>query len=110
MDRFSLAAMVALAALCLLVGVLPGLVIDALGPVVQTAVGDSMPIQSHRVAVDRAGRGEPELLQRPLVAVFIPHSARWPRPHNGRSAALRRAPAWDCGFPDPNPAIHHREL
>ena len=34
-DRFSLAAMFLLAALCLLAGILPGFVIDALAPVTQ---------------------------------------------------------------------------
>src|SRR5258707_3220927 len=43
-DRFSLAAMVALAALCLAAGILPGLFIDALAPVAQTLVGDRMPV------------------------------------------------------------------
>src|SRR5262249_55723754 len=42
-DRASLTAMFAFAALCLLAGVLPGLVIDALAPVVQTLVGARMP-------------------------------------------------------------------
>src|SRR5262249_58641618 len=45
-DRASLAAMFSFAALCLLAGVLPGLVIDALAPVVQGLVGTRMPQQS----------------------------------------------------------------
>ena len=45
-DRFSLAAMFALAALCLVAGILPGLVIDALAPVVQGLVGARMPVQT----------------------------------------------------------------
>ena len=45
-DRFSLAAMFALAALCLLAGMLPGFVIDALAPVVQALVGARMPAQA----------------------------------------------------------------
>src|SRR5690349_13886418 len=44
-DRFSLGAMFALAALCLIAGILPGLFIDALGPVAKIMVGDSMPLQ-----------------------------------------------------------------
>src|SRR3954453_4868797 len=38
-DRFSLAAMFAFAALCLLAGILPGFVIDGLAPAVQGIVG-----------------------------------------------------------------------
>ena len=44
-DRFSRAAMFVLAGLCLLAGVLPGLVIDALAPAAQAAVGARMPAQ-----------------------------------------------------------------
>ena len=62
-DRFSLAAMFAFAALCLLAGILPGFVIDALAPVVQSLVGARMPAQSGvALAVDRADRREPQLL------------------------------------------------
>src|SRR4026209_1809529 len=44
-DRFSLAAMFFFAALCLVAGVLPGLFIDALAPVVHSLVGARMPVQ-----------------------------------------------------------------
>src|SRR6266568_3258780 len=46
-DTSSLAAMFILAALCLIAGILPGLFIDALAPVVQALVGDRMPVQSN---------------------------------------------------------------
>src|SRR5690348_13968340 len=45
-DRFSLMAMFILAALCLLAGILPGFVIDALAPVSQTLIGGRMPVQA----------------------------------------------------------------
>ena len=44
-DRFSLAAMFLLAALCLLAGILPGLFIDALAPVSSALIGARMPVQ-----------------------------------------------------------------
>src|SRR5260370_10318040 len=44
-DRFSLVAMFAFAGLCLLAGILPGLVIAGLAPVVGGLVGDPMPTQ-----------------------------------------------------------------
>src|SRR5690242_4102759 len=44
-DRFSLAAMFLLAALCLIAGILPGIFIDALAPVLEGLVGDRMPVQ-----------------------------------------------------------------
>src|SRR6185295_8109388 len=44
-DRCSLAAMFILAALCLLAGILPGPVIDALSPVTLEILGGRMPLQ-----------------------------------------------------------------
>ena len=64
-DRLALAAMAILATLCLLAGVFPGQAIDALG------AGDASRHRRpyadavlDRLAVDRAGRREPKLLQR----------------------------------------------
>ena len=70
-DRFALATMAILATLCLLAGVFPGQAIDAVSPATQAAIGapyaDAV---LDRLAVDRAGRREPELLQRaPGVSV-----------------------------------------
>jgi hydrogenase-4 component B len=45
-DRWSLAAMFGLAALCLLAGILPGFVIDGLSPVTLSLIGDRMPVQT----------------------------------------------------------------
>src|SRR5215208_1933876 len=42
-DRWSLAAMFILAALCLLAGILPGYIIDALAPVTQAMIGTQLP-------------------------------------------------------------------
>ena len=62
-DRFSLAAMFGLAALCLLAGILPGLFIDALAPVAQVHGRRQHAVAARRaVAVDRADRREPQLL------------------------------------------------
>jgi NADH:ubiquinone oxidoreductase subunit 5 (subunit L)/multisubunit Na+/H+ antiporter MnhA subunit len=109
-DRFSLAAMYSLAVLCLLVGLLPGLVIDALRPVVEAAVGDTMPMQSQiawlSIAPIAASRSSYNGL---LVGVFILISSALTAIaiHRFASAALRRAPAWDCGFPDASPATQY---
>src|SRR5690242_1678120 len=45
-DGHSFAAMVVLAVLCLIAGILPGLFIDALAPVVQSLVRGRMPVQT----------------------------------------------------------------
>ena len=56
--------MFVLAALCLLAGILPGFVIDALAPVVAGAWSAArMPrAGEHALALDRADRREPQLL------------------------------------------------
>jgi hydrogenase-4 component B len=109
-DRFSLAAMGTLALLCLLAGVFPGLMIDALKPVVQLAVGAAMPLQSKlawlSIAPIAAARSSYNGL---LVFLFIAISASLAATviHRFASAALRRAPAWDCGFPEPSSAMQY---
>jgi formate hydrogenlyase subunit 3/multisubunit Na+/H+ antiporter MnhD subunit len=105
-ERCSLAAMSVLAALCLLAGILPGLVIDALAPVTSALVGARMPVQTAApwlsIVPIAAGRSSYNGL---LVFLFIVISASLAvyAIHRFASHALRRAPAWDCGFPDPSP-------
>jgi len=110
-DRFSLAAMFAFAGLCVFAGVFPGLIIDALAPVVLMLTdGARMPVQSTTswltVVPLSEGRSSYNGL---LVLLFIAISAgasTWVI-HRFASAALRRAPAWDCGFPDPSPITQY---
>lgn len=109
-DRFSLTAMAVLAALCLLFGVLPGLVIDTLSPVTHALVGDTVPAQSGNawmtlapIAPDRSSYSGL------LVLIFIAISggaAAWVV-HHLASRELRRAPAWDCGFPNADPITQY---
>ena len=109
-DRFTLAAMLALAALCLLVGVFPGLFIDALSPAVSSVVGGRMPAQAGiawlSIAPIAQSRSSYNGL---LVFLFIAISASLAASviHRFASDALRRAPAWDCGFPDASPATQY---
>ena len=62
-DRFSLAAMLALVALCVLCGILPGFVIDALARR-RAAAGrrTHAGAERHPMAVDRSGRGGAQLV------------------------------------------------
>jgi formate hydrogenlyase subunit 3/multisubunit Na+/H+ antiporter MnhD subunit len=109
-DRLSLAAMGALALLCLLAGVFPGLAIDALKGATELAVGAHMPNQSTMpwlsIAPVAASRSSYNGL---LVALFILMSATMASTviHRIASSALRRAPAWDCGFPDSAPSTQY---
>src|SRR5258707_276661 len=109
-DRFSLAAMFFLAALCLVAGILPGAFIDALAPVVQGLVGDRMPVQSNvdwlSIVPIAESRSSYNGL---LVFVFMVLSgvlAAWAI-HRLASDKLRRAPPWDCGYPEASPATQY---
>ena len=102
-DRFSLAAMFALAALCLVAGVLPGVFIDALAPVVQALTGARMPVQTGVEWLSIVPIGESRSSYNGLlVFVFITVSGMLAAYtiHWLASDRVRRAPPWDCGYPD----------
>ena len=102
-DRWSLAAMILCASLCLLGGLFPGFVIDWLQPVPAALVGGRMPAQAGiawlSIVPVSASRSSYNglllfgfvLVTACLVAVLV---------HRAASRAVRRAPAWDCGYPD----------
>jgi formate hydrogenlyase subunit 3/multisubunit Na+/H+ antiporter MnhD subunit len=109
-DRFSLAAMFAFAALCLLAGVVPGFVIDGLAPVVQWLVGGSLPAQAGErwlsIVPIAASRSSYDGLLL-LLFIAISASAAAFAIHRLASHALRRGAPWDCGHPDPSPATQY---
>ncbi len=112
-DRISLGAMGVFAALCLLLGILPGLVIDALAPSVASMIGARMPVQVHVPWLSIVPIAESRSSYNGLlVFVFIAVSATLAVLviHRFASRALRRAPAWDCGFPDPHPATQYTAI
>jgi formate hydrogenlyase subunit 3/multisubunit Na+/H+ antiporter MnhD subunit len=109
-DRYSLAAMFILAALCLLAGILPGPVIDALSPVTIEILGGRMPIQANEAWLSIVPIAESRSSYNGLlVMVFITISASLAVffIHRFASHALRRGPAWGCGFSDPAPAAQY---
>jgi NADH:ubiquinone oxidoreductase subunit 5 (subunit L)/multisubunit Na+/H+ antiporter MnhA subunit len=109
-DLWSRSAMFVLAGLCVAAGVLPGFVIDALAPAVRSLVGAQMPVQATQswlsIVPIAASRSSYNGL---LVLIFIIVSASLATLaiHRFASRAWRRAPAWDCGYPDPSPAIQY---
>jgi hydrogenase-4 component B len=109
-DRFSLAAMGFFAALCLVAGILPGLFIDALSPVTLALVGDRMPVQSGVEWLSIVPIAESRSSYNGLlVFIFMVISgglAAWAI-HRLASDKLRRAPPWDCGYPDASPATQY---
>lgn len=105
-DRFSLGAMAALALLCVLAGILPGCLIDLAGPAVQVAASTQIAPQAGNAWLTLAPLPEIESSYSGiLVMIFIAlagGSAAW-IVHRFASRELRRAPAWDCGFPNSDP-------
>ena len=109
-DGLSLAAMFALAALCFIAGIFPGLFIDALAPVAQTMVGNSMPHQTSLEWLTIVPIAESRSSYNGLLVftfVLLSGSIASIAIHRLASDRLRRAPAWDCGYPDANPAIQY---
>jgi hydrogenase-4 component B len=109
-DRWSLAAMFALAALCLAAGILPGYFIDALAPVIGPLTGASLPRQESLdwltiVPVAQSRSSYNGLLLFFFIALSAGLGAEVV--HRFASAAARRSAAWDCGFPDPSPATQY---
>jgi hydrogenase-4 component B len=104
-DGFSRAAMGALLILCLLLGIMPGIAIDAIAPVTQRLVGQSIPPQAGidwlsivPIAESRSSYSGLLVfvfitLSTPLVIEIIQRFA---------SRAVRRGPTCDCGYPDPS--------
>ena len=109
-DRYSLTAMFILAALCLLAGIVPGLVIDGLSSVTLPLIGSRMPVQMAQpwlsIVPIAASRSSYNGL---LVFLFIAISASAAAYviHRFASHALRRGAAWGCGFPDVVPSSQY---
>lgn len=109
-DRWSQGAMLGLAALCVIAGILPGFIIDAMAPAVQALAGAQMPEQSSLPWLSIVPVAESRSSYNGLVVFcFIAVSASFAALaiHRLASGALRRAPAWDCGFPDKSGATQY---
>jgi len=107
---WQLRAMGALAMLCLLVGVLPGLFVDLLAPVTAMLVGKTLEAQRalpwlSLVPIAEARSSYNGL----LLGLFIALSTALPVLviHRFASGATRRAPAWDCGTPGTDPLTQY---
>ncbi|HEY6258176.1 MAG TPA: hydrogenase 4 subunit B [Xanthobacteraceae bacterium] len=109
-DRWSLAAMLVLAALCLIAGILPGYFIDALAPVVTGFVGERMPVQSGIAWLSIVPIAESRSSYNGLLVflfIAISGSLAALAIHRLASAVVRRGPAWDCGYPDASPITQY---
>lgn len=109
-DVFSRTAMSLLFALCVLIGLLPGIFIDVLAPLARAMVGQAMPPQTGIAWLSIVPIAESRSSYNGvLVFAFICFST-WLAIeiiHRFASSAVRRGPAWDCGFPDPSVATQY---
>ena len=109
-DLYSRITMGVLSVLCLLAGIFPGQIIDALHPAVSLAVNAAMPPQTMIPWLSIAPIAESRSSYNGLlVMIFMLASgflSAWII-HRLASEALRRAPAWDCGFPEPSPSTQY---
>src|SRR5262249_11298232 len=109
-DGFSRSAMFVLAGLCLALGVLPGLAIDWISPASGLLVHGEMPAQRFLPWLTIIPVGESRSSYNGLlVLIFIALStpAAITIIHRFASRAVRRAPAWDCGTPNPSPLLQY---
>ena len=110
-DRYSLSALFALATLCLLAGILPGLVVDGLAPVVGLLNGGArLAAQYSQPWLTLVPVGEVKSTYNGLlVLLFMALSGTVAAGliHRLASNAARRGPAWDCGFPEASPATQY---
>ena len=109
-DAFQRGAMFVLVALCVLAGIFPGFVIDALAPVTRALVGGVMPQQAFlpwlSVVPIVASRSSYNGL---LILLFLVGSGTLTAMtiHRVATRATRRSPIWDCGFPLASPVAQY---
>jgi hydrogenase-4 component B len=109
-DRYSLAAMLSLVALCVLTGILPGLVIDSISPVTEALLGARMPAQADLPWLSIVPIAESRSSYNGLlVLLFMASSASLAAYviHRFASRAVRRSPPWGCGFPGLTPTMQY---
>jgi hypothetical protein len=103
-------AMLALVALCVVAGILPGYVIDAIAPVTDAFVGGHMPLQADQswltiVPIDQSRSSYNGFFVFLFTAIAASLAAYVI--HRLASREVRRAPPWDCGYPDSSSALQY---
>jgi len=109
-DRWSLATMFILGAICLVAGILPGYFIDALAPVAHVLAGAHLPRQGELdwltiIPVAQSRSSYNGLLLFLIIALAAGLGVEVI--HRWASDELRRSAPWDCGFPDSSPATQY---
>ncbi len=109
-DAWSLAAMFILVLLCLVAGILPGYFIDALAPVTQLLLDARLAPQAQLRWLTIVPIAASRSSYNGLLLFVLVAAAGWLGAyviHRWASHALRRAAAWDCGFPDARPVTQY---
>jgi hydrogenase-4 component B len=109
-DRFSLTAMFALAALCVFAGILPGLVIDLLSAVTGMLTGATLPKQAGLPWLSIVPLAESRSSYNGLIIfIFLVASGTTAALviHHFATRATRRSAIWDCGFPLDSPVTQY---
>lgn len=109
--RPQLVAMAILASLCVLGGLFGSVAVLAIQPLLNILMGTSLPVAGlgptpfSLVAFDAAR----STYDAPTIAAFLVLSgtAIAIAIHRFSGRTTRRAPAWDCGFPEPSPAAQY---
>ena len=109
-DSRSLGAMYLLVLLCLVAGILPGYFIDALAPVSVQLLDARLQSQERLSWLTIVPVAESRSSYNGLLLFLMIAGAAWLAAwviHRWASHAQRRAPAWDCGFPDASPGTQY---
>jgi NADH:ubiquinone oxidoreductase subunit 5 (subunit L)/multisubunit Na+/H+ antiporter MnhA subunit len=109
-NRYSVSAMAVVATLCFAAGLLPGFVMDALSPATEAALGVRVAPQASLpwlsiVPIDQSRSSYAALLLFLFIVASMLITAFAIRKFASRG--VRRAPAWDCGAPDPSPMTQY---
>jgi formate hydrogenlyase subunit 3/multisubunit Na+/H+ antiporter MnhD subunit len=109
-DRYSLAAMAALALLCLLIGICSPVVLALLQPASAMLAGATLPGDSGPAPLSLIPFASGRSIYNGLILFSFIALSAWLTGwlvHRFASAATRRAPAWDCGFPETSPVTQY---
>ncbi|MCB9978814.1 MAG: hydrogenase 4 subunit B [Rhodospirillales bacterium] len=107
-DRFSLGAMAFLALACILAGVMPGLILEGIHGTVQDLIAGGPAPQGRWLSLVPVSEDR-STYSGVLVFVFVLVASGVTALLARRvaSSALRRGPAWDCGFPGNSPLFQY---
>jgi len=109
-DAVSRGVMAALAGLCLFAGVFPGVVMEGFAPAVRQLSGGAVPVSEGAqwlLLLPQAGSRSAYSGVVVFVLILCACALTFFVVRAVGSSRTRRAPAWDCGFPDPSPATQY---